>query len=244
MIKINADDFGYSNVDNSSILFCFKNNVINSSTIMVNAPKFLEAVEISKKFSLSKFIGLHLNLTEFSPLTEEIKTNPKFVKNGLFYNNLKNRGFSSFLSFTRKDKKQIKNELEAQMKLFRSYFPDSTFLDSHHHIHTVYPILKIVLRLAKKYKFETLRISKNVPKSSNILKNLYKGVINKKILKEFPYSSSMFFDTFVENLKYVSNFKTRTINIEIMVHPLVDGCSCIDKLTGFDLLNLTKVLKE
>ncbi len=243
MIRINADDFGYSESDNLSIIFCFQNKVVNSSTIMVNAPMFFEAVEISKNAGVDRFIGLHLNITEFTPLTEEIKSNPKFVKNGAFYNNIRHRGLSSFFSFSRKDKAQIKKEIEAQMKLFRKYFPESDVLDSHHHIHTVYPILKIVLKLAKQYNFKVLRISRNVPKST-LFKTVYKNIINKKIKKEFSNSSVLFLDTSLDSFNYLSQLKTKDKNMEIMVHPSVKGCECVDKLTGFNLLGLEKVIKE
>ena len=243
MIRINADDFGYSKVDNMSILYCFQKKIINSSTIMVNAPMFLEAVELSKKAGIDRMIGLHLNLTEFIPLTEEIKTNTKFVKNGTFYNNIKNRGIFSFISFSCKDKKQIKKEIEAQIILFRKYYPNSNFLDSHHHIHTVYPILKIVLKLARKYGFTVLRISKNVPKTKSI-KTIYKSIINKRIIKQFDQSSSYFSDTSVDSLDRLNLLGKKDRNIEIMVHPIAKNDECVDKFTEFDLSKLPKVFSK
>ena len=236
MLRINADDFGYSEDANEAIVFCFENKIINSTTIMVNAPRFAEATELAKTFHFDSKVGLHLNLTEFEPLTDNIRSNKKFTSNNELFNNPKNRGVYSFFNFSKKDKEDIKKEIEAQMVLFRRYFPHSIFLDSHHHIHTIYPVLKIVIELAKKYDFKIIRISMNVPKS-RFPKNIYKKHINKLIKKYFPDSSALLTDTSDGHLDLIDSFDS----LEIMVHPLKQNNLCFDRLTGYNLDKLKRL---
>ncbi|MCQ2814960.1 MAG: ChbG/HpnK family deacetylase [Bacilli bacterium] len=230
MKLINADDFGYSEADSVVINQLINNNIIQTTTIMVNAPYFYNSLKIID-FDKNK-VGLHLCLTEFKPLSDSIKNNKKFVINGHFYNNPNLRGIKGFFYLSKKDKNDLQKEIESQMLLFRKYFPTSNFLDSHHHIHTCFGILQIVVKLAKKYNFKRLRISKNID-SSNFLKNIYKTLINTYIRSNFPYSFKYFADSSNNSLKICYNLKD---NIEIMVHPFKDECGVIkDKLTGTNI---------
>ena len=74
----NADDFGKSTEINNAILTCFKDGLIDRTTIMVNMPGADEAAELAREEGFFDKVGLHLNLTEGEPLTDEIKQNPLF----------------------------------------------------------------------------------------------------------------------------------------------------------------------
>ena len=63
---INADDFGYCDQRNRGIVESFQAGVVSSATLLVNAVKALEAVQLSKECGLP--LGLHLNLTEGVPI--------------------------------------------------------------------------------------------------------------------------------------------------------------------------------
>ncbi len=78
---INADDFGLNSSVNRAIVDLFTNGLINSATLMANMPAFDEAISLVHKYNLAPKIGLHLVLTEGTPLTEEIKKIP-FLFNG------------------------------------------------------------------------------------------------------------------------------------------------------------------
>lgn len=235
---INADDFGMSNIDNEAILECFKKNIIDTTTIMVNAPAFKDAVKISLENNISNKVGLHLTLTEFRPITNI--TSKKFVNSqGFFYNNLKLRKSLSIFFLTKKERKLLSSEIEAQIIKYRKYFKESTFLDSHHHIHTTYSILKIIIPLAKKYGFTRIRI----PQSCEFIKinffvKIYKKFLEKKIKKHFPDTVDYFY--------YLNTYLERKDSIcmkrkEVMIHPMLKSGVIFDKffdkyeLSGVDL---------
>ena len=81
---INADDFGYSKSVNKAITDCFKQNLINRTTIMVNMPYTEEAVLLAKENGFSDCVGLHINLTEGKALSEECAKSELCDENGYF----------------------------------------------------------------------------------------------------------------------------------------------------------------
>lgn len=237
MVRINADDFGYSLKDNECILECFKRHYIQSTSIMVNAPYFDNAVILAKRNKLDRFIGLHLNITEFSPVSVKLKNNNKFYKNGCFSINRKRMIFR----LPHSDILSLEEEIENQMKIFRKYFPYSIFLDSHHHIHTAPAILNSVLKLAKKYDFQVVRISKNIGVKSPV-KRLGKYFLNKKIARHFPKSCSFFCYPIKEDVARA--LKTKNVDCEIMVHPCFENGNVQDKYSKLGLSDIKGMIDE
>ena len=111
-ILINADDFGISHTVNKAVVYCFANNLINRTTLMVNMDFCDEAVELSIKNNFSQSVGLHLNLVEGTPLTDDIKQTAFCSANGRFskefFKNPRNRFYLS-----KKIKQSLKKEIEA-----------------------------------------------------------------------------------------------------------------------------------
>ena len=68
-VILNADDFGAYSQVNRSIISLFKCNKITSATVMANGPVFSEAVDFMTQYPQHSY-GIHLNITEFSPLTK------------------------------------------------------------------------------------------------------------------------------------------------------------------------------
>jgi hypothetical protein len=70
---INADDFGLSTSVNRAVVASLQASLCSSTTIMANQPAFLEACQLAHDHRLFDRVGVHLVLTEGSPLTEAIK---------------------------------------------------------------------------------------------------------------------------------------------------------------------------
>lgn len=51
-IIINADDFGISHEVNHAVVYCFKNKMINQTTLLVNMDFTMEAVSLAKRMVL------------------------------------------------------------------------------------------------------------------------------------------------------------------------------------------------
>jgi predicted glycoside hydrolase/deacetylase ChbG (UPF0249 family) len=226
-IILNADDFGYDKIVNQAIYESFRQGLIYSTSMIVNLEGFENAVNIFRSDStLLKNTGIHFNLTEGYPLTDSIKSCSRFCNaSGKFIF----RRQKPLLYVTKQEKKALYQELKAQMeKLFAAGIHPS-HIDSHHHIHTEWPVLKMVIRLAKEHGIQKIRIARNMGKQRSRFKMLYKYILN-NYLKAYAglANSDLFgdlndFDSLV-NEKYVFNKK-----IELMVHPKMNpGLNAIE----------------
>ncbi|KAJ7333890.1 hypothetical protein OS493_015983 [Desmophyllum pertusum] len=78
-LVINADDFGYCDQRNRGIVESFQAGVVSSASLLVNADKASEAVQLSREYGIP--LGLHLNLTEGRPI--KTRNNSLTSENGL-----------------------------------------------------------------------------------------------------------------------------------------------------------------
>ena len=217
MVIINADDFGLNSSVNHAIVESFERNYITSTTIMANMPGFEEAVSLAKENKLTGKIGIHLNLTQGIPLTENILSSNLFYnKNNTDLKKHKRRLF--FLS--KKEKEIIFKEFSAQVEKVRNAGIEITHIDSHHHIHEVWPVTKLVLALLKKYQIPSMRILNNLNQSTGFHKLYYRNFVNNRIKSKEANLTGFFgsqLQTFAQLKKNPSVFNDA--KLEMMVHP-------------------------
>lgn len=216
-IIINADDFGKNASVNQAITDCFNQNLISNTTIMVNMPYFNEAVKLAKEYNFFHQIGLHLNFYAGEPMTDEMKKNTLFCRDGFLTSDIflhKSNKFKMFF-LNRDTRKCIAKECEAQVQKFLSFGFTERHFDSHGHIHTIPSVWRIVKKVMRKYGFESTRISENVNKNTSFFKKIYKKILNKFVIRGF---SKIDFFTSADNV-----YNGFSINkdgfLEIMVHP-------------------------
>lgn len=147
---VTADDFGYSRYVNKAIIKCFRKGVVTSTSLIVNTKYFNESIKILKQ-NKNLDAGIHVNLTEFTSLT-----NPKTLigKNGNFID--KNKWFSGYYKYINKN--EVEKELESQIVKSLSSGLKITHINGHNHIHIFPKVLDIVIKLAKKYNIKYVRI--------------------------------------------------------------------------------------
>jgi hypothetical protein len=232
-ILINADDFGISNSVNEGIVYCFEKKLIDRTTIIVNMPATEKAVKLSKKYKFDDKVGLHLNIVEGVPLTNDIRNTILCNKDGTFDGNAlkitKNR-----LWLDKKTTKAVIEEVEAQIDKFFSFGYSLKHLDSHQHSHNDISILKCIEPYIKE-NFQSVRLAKNIPnKDINGIKKIYKSYINKKILK---YNKNKYYrkfgymcDTDCIDFRYL-NFQ----ELEIEVHPAIVNGELIDMIEDYNI---------
>jgi chitin disaccharide deacetylase len=216
---VNADDFGYSSSVNQAISEAFKQKYISQTTILVNMPGIEEGICVAREENFIDKVGLHLNLTEGFPLTERMKQNKHFVhSDGTFNGSLIDIAKYRFI-ISRKDKLCIKDEVDAQMKKYINSGFSLMHIDSHHHIHNSISLVFIIIKLARKNGFKSMRICRNiVGKNKSFLKMLYKIAINFFIAGSFKTVHS--FGEYYYYEKYYSG----NGDVEVMVHPdLIKG---------------------
>lgn len=92
-------------------------------------------------------------------------------------------------------------------------------IDSHRHGHCSPSILAIVIPLAKKYGFKSMRISRNMGELISAPKRVIKFLVNTKIRKEFETG-----DLFGSYEDYIFAGAPKDKGVEVMIHPdVIDG---------------------
>lgn len=214
-VQVNADDFGLSPSVNRAIVQAFQSNLITSASIMANMPSFEEACTLTVKYNLNGKIGVHLNLVDGLPVTEGIRNMPRFCdEKGCFLGKK-----SRFFTLTTREKDAVEQELDAQIRksIAAGIFP--VHLDSHHCYHRAWPICSIVIKLARKYGINSVRIERNCGPDIRPVHKMYHFLFNSR-LKILGLASSRFFGS-VDDMFYDKNKPLK--DIEIMVHPDLDN---------------------
>lgn len=153
-VIINADDFGYNAAINASIENAIKLRRISSTSIMANGNNYEEAIDIAKKYDNISY-GIHLNITEFAPLTSTevfrkynlIDDNGCFIKRAALY----------VPEYTEELVQAIKDEWRTQIKKVIKSGVKISHIDSHQHTHTIWELQDIVIELMDEFEIERVR---------------------------------------------------------------------------------------
>ncbi|MBQ6154068.1 MAG: ChbG/HpnK family deacetylase [Ruminococcus sp.] len=233
VVIINADDFGLNEHCSKAIAEAFSKELVTDTTMMATGEYFEEAVTLSKEQGFCDKIGIHFNLTEGEPLTEDIKNCDNFVRNGRFhkeYNRLK--PLSSY------EKQAIYKELSAQAKKIEDAGIKIMHADSHHHVHTAIYVAPIVARVCKEHDINKIRLHRNLGQISSV-----KRLVKKKYnhwLKNQGFITTDYF-------AYVMDIEDMPIpdGTEIMVHPDYDANGVlIDRKGMTDGIPFGEALKD
>ncbi len=216
-IIINADDCGMSRKVNKHIEQAILSQKISSTTVMANMNDFEGAVELYKKYNSHISFGVHLNLTEGTPLIHSnILLEQGILKNEkgaiTFTGNFRYKYLNKEVS------KALYQELDAQINKVVDSGIKISHIDSHHHIHTGVFVLPIIKQLAKDYRINKIRrVSNTALKKSILLQKLWMKFMQSGNVK-FTTSDYFFgFDEFI-NSGYRMIKKEDAI-IELMCHP-------------------------
>lgn len=235
---VNADDFGKSEDVNRGIVESFKSGRINQTSVMVNMPFVDEAVRLAKDNGFFDKIGLHLNLTEGEPLTEDIRGCDRLCTNGIFSGTII-PDLRHGLKLTKAEYAAIEKEISAQIDKYIALGFPLMHLDSHHHVHNEYVILKIVTRQARNKGFKSMRIARNmmqVRSVTDMIKKLYKYAINRKIRGDFK--TTELFGSMQDYQQWPHKTQKTT---EVMVHPTWQNGEVFDIVVE-TLVPLVKIL--
>ena len=141
---VNADDFGLTKGVNEGIIKAHKDGIVSSTTALVGADYFDEAMLLAKDYPTLN-IGVHLALT-----IDHIKP----VYNGSLLTLVKeDNTFKSGRDWLLKaDINEVEKEWRAQIEKFLTYDVKLSHLDSHHNIHCLSKEYnELALKLASEY---------------------------------------------------------------------------------------------
>lgn len=245
---VNADDFGKSMEVNRAITECFNRGYINRTTIMVNMPYAVEAFEMAEKNGFVDKVGIHLNLTEGAPVTTGISQNPYFCDEDGKFNQVFCHSKKLRLHMDDKSIFDIEKEIEAQYRIYTDLGFRLCHIDSHHHVHTSWPVLKALKNLSSDYKFSSIRLSRNLYRGGSKLNKIYKTIYNNQV-KKICGETTDYFGSYTDCFEYFLNgntfdderFKLFCLanDVEIMVHP---GYDDEDKLIDIGVGPMNKLL--
>ena len=221
VLKIHADDYGYSENISQNILDCYKNGIVNSLSIMIDTSD-----ELINKLINSNIenINLHLNLTSLASVSN--KEDEEFLK-GLTFTKL------FFMSNKKKD--ICKKEIDHQIKKFSKHFSQIDMrIDGHHHIQIIPWIFKYLIN---NYSSEIKSI--RIPNEKLILldlryflkltfyRNLFASIVLKVLTRNILHHSKVKFAGLlysgIYNSKslqqHINRLKKSKLDSEITFHP-------------------------
>ena len=219
-IIINADDFGLSAQVNDRIHELMSLRRITSATLIANAPAVAEAVRrIPGGVNCS--IGVHLNLTEFQPLTppKEMEALGSCLgENGCFAGGK----FLRTVKVTSQLKEEIFKELCLQVEKIISLGIKISHIDSHHFVHTIPALFPVVKRLQRHFVIRKVRTAPNIrhPSDKASLSLMLKKRIWDLALRHYYRTTTT--SGFTSFATFHDLAKTTSLNydsIELMVHP-------------------------
>jgi len=212
-IIINADDFGKSREITAAILSAIEQKLCLDTTLLVNFEDAEYAANLAIENQIKENIGIHLNLTEGIPLTENIKKEKRFCNvEGLFHYNKNAR----IIHLSSSEKNAVYKELTSQIQKYKSFGIPISHADSHNHVHEEPGLLFLVTHIVKENKIPFLRLTNNIGPTSftnKLYRNTYNSVLRFKQLNGTDY--------FGNTTEYINFRKHTTPNsiTEIMIHP-------------------------
>jgi predicted glycoside hydrolase/deacetylase ChbG (UPF0249 family) len=136
-----ADDFGATKGINSAVSQLHKLGVLDAAAMMTQGREFLEAISICDS-NPNLRIGLHLVLTDERSEREYdwLDSSAKFPNRRTLLSKLFVREISAF---------DIRNEIEAQIRMIEDHGIKVTFINGHQHVHTLPYVARVVADVAR-----------------------------------------------------------------------------------------------
>src|SRR5258707_12300760 len=128
---INADDFGLSKGITDGILLTHQKGILTSTSLMVNQAATEYAISRAED-APGLGIGIHLNLTQGTPVLPKEQVPTLVNSEGQFYSC---GTLAKKLLRLQISAEEIEAEFRAQIRLMKSYGMMPTHADSHHRIH-------------------------------------------------------------------------------------------------------------
>ncbi|HSO99892.1 MAG TPA: ChbG/HpnK family deacetylase [Thioalkalivibrio sp.] len=139
-VVVNADDFGISIPISDAIVACHRAGSVSSTTLMVNMPGARHAARLAADCP-GLGVGLHFNLTLGAPVCGPERVPALVDAHGQFHP----RGtLMKRLLTGRVPRRQVRDELAAQLDRFHSLELQPTHIDSHQHVHVVPMVFDLV----------------------------------------------------------------------------------------------------
>lgn len=177
-VVFHADDFGLNPAVNRGILAGFSYGLLTSTSVLVNAPAFSEALRgwntLARERELGRLpsqafrsrlgdpplpfdLGIHLNLTQGKPLTGRRFPRQLLDSRGRFPGAF--RLLSRLLSFGSVFRNAIREELAAQIERLLDHGIVPTHLNGHQYVEMMPVVSGIIPELVSRYRIGIVRLA-------------------------------------------------------------------------------------
>ncbi|MGM0841765.1 MAG: chitin disaccharide deacetylase [Bacillota bacterium] len=196
-VIVNADDFGLCRGVNYGIIDSHRFGIVNSTTMLVNMPGTLHAVELAKVYPELQ-VGIHLTLTCGRPVSSGVQSL------------VNERGLFCYTSRIFEEKEinvdEVEMEWEAQLDKFLSFGLPLSHIDSHHHVHSFRSLIPVVKRLSERFGVPVRNVACDGFDAMNVLTD--------------RFSMDFYGDgVSVEGLKRILDSRDEGETLEVMCHP-------------------------
>jgi predicted glycoside hydrolase/deacetylase ChbG (UPF0249 family) len=209
---INADDLGRTLEVNEAIFALLDLGLVTSATIMANSPFVDRALTNLTRFPHYSF-GIHLNVTEFAPLSSQPALASLLDQAGNF-----SLGKFREAVLHRNLKQAILTEWSSQVRKLQSRGLAISHIDSHHGVHTDGRLFWVLKHLQRDFGIRRVRIRETIASSPGqlLLRARFWNAALKLVYSTHTTSGFTDFSTFLE---IAPSLAKRCPTVEVMVHP-------------------------
>lgn len=205
-IIISADDFGLTEGVTKGIAESINNGIVSRTSAMMCTGG---AQWISKyKEGLDGKIGLHLQLTDGSPLLPATQVSSLLNGRGLFARK------RPLIRLETLNPEELEAEWEAQMQALLDTGVKPSHIDTHHNVHRYPKVFNVFLKLAIKYQLPARALS---PEMSMRLKS--HGLLGAKSCLRSSWDEHLTDDLFIMQVLGAFRQQSNQGAIEVMCHP-------------------------
>lgn len=212
---VSADDWGRTREVNGRIYELLNKRKLTSASLIANAPEIEEALAFARQ-TPHRWFGVHLNCTEFRPLTNSEALKPLLNEHGEMSVVVRSVALTPALI------EAIKREWCAQIERVLAAGIGVDHLDSHHHSHNLPQLLPVLRELRKRYGIRSARISMNLFEKHEHKTQLLR-------VSKVAYNAALRYFCGFRTTDGCTNFSTflmleearlaRMSSIELMTHP-------------------------
>jgi len=215
-IIINADDLGGSHEINKATFDLVDRGIVTSASIIANGPDVEEACQQVKAHPDCSY-GVHLNLTEFAPLTGSVNLDPLLNRDGHFDGEIIRQ-----IPVDQDLAVGIYIEFCAQIERLVSLGVDIGHIDSHLHIHTIPKIFRILKKVQRKFEIRKARLSRNIyapNERTSLALKIKKGGFNTMLRRYYRTKTTDGFSDFLSFYASAEHHGNNMGTVEVMIHP-------------------------
>jgi chitin disaccharide deacetylase len=191
---VTADDLGMTTGVTEGILRSMHDGIVSSTSLMVNMPAAAAAARRAVENGLD--VGVHLNLTTGRPVLPPSHVRSLVGDDGVFHSH---RDFIQGVLRWRISMREVEQEFAAQVEGAARMGVSPTHLNTHHHLHLLWPVAGAMMRVGHRYGIDKTRTTRTtdmavrIPNSRATMlqwaKRRYKAIAARRLGRWFRMST-------------------------------------------------------